>query len=125
MSRQFYRPLLQIKHGYQPQFDACKDKQGKMITDKEGIANRWAEYFEELLKENGEEGNIPRTSENNVYLTVQPWVEYPSIYEVEAAIAKLKKNKAPGEETIIQSLSNNQPLLKTFIGHAPDAFRPI
>jgi hypothetical protein len=35
-----------------------------MITDKEGIANRWADYFEELLKENGEEGNIPRTSGN-------------------------------------------------------------
>jgi hypothetical protein len=43
-----------------------------MITDKEGIANGWVEYFEELLKENGEEGNIPRTSENNGYLTVQP-----------------------------------------------------
>jgi hypothetical protein len=25
----------------------------------------------------------------------------------------------------MQSLSNNQPLLKTFIGHKPDSFRPI
>jgi hypothetical protein len=46
-----------------------------MITYKEGITNRWVVYFEELLKENGEEGNIPRTSENNGYLTVQLWVE--------------------------------------------------
>jgi hypothetical protein len=42
-------------------------------------------------KENGEEGNIPITSENNGHLTVQPWVEDPTIEEVEAATAKLKK----------------------------------
>jgi hypothetical protein len=63
-NRKFYRSVLQIRHGYQPKLNTCKDKQGKMITDKDGIANRRAEYFEELLKENGEEGNIPRTSGN-------------------------------------------------------------
>jgi hypothetical protein len=77
--RKFYTSVLQIKHGYQPKLNACKDKQGKMITDRVGITNRWAEYFEELLKENDEEGNILRTSENNGCLTVQPWVEDPII----------------------------------------------
>jgi hypothetical protein len=37
------------------------------------------------------EGNIPITSENNGYLTVQLWVEDPTIEEVEGTTAKLKK----------------------------------
>jgi hypothetical protein len=37
-------------------------------------------------------------SENNKYLTAQPWIEYPTIKEVEDAILKLTNNKAPGEE---------------------------
>jgi hypothetical protein len=51
--------------------------------------NRWAEHFEELLNTN--DVNIERLSENNKYLTAQPWIEYPTIKEVEEAILKLKK----------------------------------
>jgi hypothetical protein len=36
-NRKFYRSVLQITHGYQPKLNACKDKQGKMITNKEGL----------------------------------------------------------------------------------------
>jgi hypothetical protein len=57
--RTFYRSLLQIKHGYQPKLNACRDKQGKIIAGKE-VTNRWAEHFEELLQENDKEENIQR-----------------------------------------------------------------
>jgi hypothetical protein len=36
-NRKFYRSVLQIMHGYQPKLNARKDKQGKMITNKEGL----------------------------------------------------------------------------------------
>jgi hypothetical protein len=41
---------------------------------------------------------ILRLSENNKYLTAQPWIEYHTIEEVEDAILKLKNNKTPGED---------------------------
>jgi hypothetical protein len=49
--------------------------------------------FYELLKENGEEGNIQRTSENNGYLTVQPWVEDPTYRQGKSRNSKIKKQQ--------------------------------
>jgi hypothetical protein len=93
----FYRSVLQIKRGYQPKRKACEDKQGKIIEDETEVINRWAEHFEELLNKN--DVNIDRVSENNKHLTAQPWIEYPTIEEVQDAILKLKTNKAPGEDS--------------------------
>jgi hypothetical protein len=84
-----YRSVLQIKHGYQPKLKACKDKQGKIIEAETEVINRWAEHFEELLNEN--DVNTERLSENNKYLTAQPWIEYPTIEEGEDANIKIKK----------------------------------
>jgi hypothetical protein len=88
-NRMFYRSVLQIKREYQPKLKACKDKQGKVIEDETEVIIRWAEHFEELLNKN--DVNIERRSKNNKYLTAQPWIEYPTIEEVEDAILKLKK----------------------------------
>jgi hypothetical protein len=54
----FYKSVLQIKHGYQPKLNACRDKQGKIITGEEDFTNRWAEHSEVLLKKNDMEENI-------------------------------------------------------------------
>jgi hypothetical protein len=94
----FYRSVLQVKHGYQPKFKACKDKQGKIIEDETEVVNRWTEHFEENYV------NTERLSENNKHLTAQPWIEYPTVEEVEDAILKLKNNKDLGEDSITAEL---------------------
>jgi hypothetical protein len=69
--RTFCRSVLQIKHGYQ---HACRDKQVKIITGEEEVTNKWAERFEELLKENDKEGR-KYPNQDRTPLTVQPWTE--------------------------------------------------
>jgi hypothetical protein len=63
-------------------------KQGKIIEDETEIINRWAKHFEELFNKNYV--NIERLSENNKYLTARPWIEFPTLQEVEDAVLKLK-----------------------------------
>jgi hypothetical protein len=72
-----------------------------MITDKKGITNRWAEYFEELLKEMAKKGIFQELVK---IMDTKPCVEDPTIEEAEAAILKLKNNKAPDEYTISAEL---------------------
>ena len=47
--RNFYARVKEEKKGFQPKITFCKNKNGNLITDKEGILNRWADYFSELL----------------------------------------------------------------------------
>jgi hypothetical protein len=39
-----------IRKGYQPRQEACRDKDGNMLCDKDEIMNRWAEHFKDVLK---------------------------------------------------------------------------
>jgi hypothetical protein len=87
-----------MKKGYQPRTTFCKDKGGDLIRDREGIAKRWVEYFEELL-------NIPTTTEeqeqeDEEFYGPEPFVKNPSKEEVVTVITELKNNKAPGEDKI-------------------------
>jgi hypothetical protein len=56
---------------------------------------RWKEYFSHLL-------NVPRVSDiRQIEIhTAEPLVPEPSPFEVEIAIAKLKKYKPPGSDQI-------------------------
>jgi hypothetical protein len=43
--RKFYKAMDNIRKGYHPRQEACRDKEGKVLFDKEEIMNRWAQYF--------------------------------------------------------------------------------
>ena len=47
--RKFYKAMDNIRKGYHPRQEACRDKDGKLLFDKEEIMNRWAENFEDAL----------------------------------------------------------------------------
>ena len=41
----FYKAMDNIRKGYHPRQEACRDKEGNVLCDKEEIMNRWAEHF--------------------------------------------------------------------------------
>ena len=49
--RKFYKAMDNMRKGYHPRQEACRDKDGKVLFDKEEIMNRWAEYFNLLAPE--------------------------------------------------------------------------
>jgi len=38
-----------IRKGYHPRQEACRDKDGKVFFNKEEIMNRWVEHFKDAL----------------------------------------------------------------------------
>jgi hypothetical protein len=46
--RNFYKAMDNIRKGYHPRQEACRDKDGNVLCDKE-IMNRWAEHFKDVL----------------------------------------------------------------------------
>jgi hypothetical protein len=101
--RKFYKAMDKIRKGYHPRQDACRDKDGNVLCDKEVITNRWAEHFEEALNREhlscSGRGN-PAPGSN----TQRSDEEMPPYEEVEASIRKLKNGRAPGEGNIIPEM---------------------
>uniref|UniRef100_A0A1B0CNV0 Reverse transcriptase domain-containing protein n=1 Tax=Lutzomyia longipalpis TaxID=7200 RepID=A0A1B0CNV0_LUTLO len=97
-ARRFYQRVRGMKP-YTPKCSSCRDKQGNLVSDQEGILERWAEHFDELL--NGQledEVTIPHLQANNDML------DPPSMDETMAAIRRLKHNRAPGPDGIASEL---------------------
>jgi hypothetical protein len=72
-----------------------KDENGDLLADPHNILNRWKNYFFHLL-------NVHRVSDvRQIKIhTAEPLVPEPSPFEVEIAIAKLKRYKSPGSDQI-------------------------
>jgi hypothetical protein len=47
--RKFYKAMDNIRKGYHPRQEACRDKDGKVLWNKEDIKKRWAEHFKDAL----------------------------------------------------------------------------
>ena len=47
--RKFYKAMDNIRKGYHPRQEACRDKEGNVLCDKEEIMNRWAQHFKDTL----------------------------------------------------------------------------
>jgi hypothetical protein len=81
-----------------------------MISDKEGIQERWREYFDQLNKEEkleenetGQEGEIYTNEEMNIADAETP----PTIEEMETIMEKIKNNRVLGEDEITIELIKN------------------
>jgi hypothetical protein len=93
--RDLYRGITEFKKGYQPKTNLVNDERGDLLVDPQTILTRWKNYFCPLLKVQGP-GGI-RQTENH---TAEPLVPEPSAAEVEVAIRKMKRYKAPGSDQI-------------------------
>ncbi|CAG9839544.1 unnamed protein product [Diabrotica balteata] len=92
-TRKFYHQINSIRKEFKPRINYCNDKEGNLLTNKEGILLRWVEHFRELLE--GEPTNNIELEYRNEEL-----VEPPSIDEVKISIEKLRNHRSPGSDGI-------------------------
>jgi hypothetical protein len=97
--RDLYRGITEFKKGYQPKTNLVKDERGDLLADIKKDLTRWKNYFCQLLNVQGP-GGI-RQTENH---TSESFVPEPSAAEVEVAIRKMKRYKAPGSDQIPEEL---------------------
>jgi hypothetical protein len=71
-----------------------KDENGDLLADSHNILNRWKNYFSVT-----EWHNASDVRQTELHMA-EPLVPGPSRFEVEIAIAKLKKYKTPGSDQI-------------------------
>jgi hypothetical protein len=90
-----YRGINDFKRDYQPRSNLVKFENGDLLADSNNILNRWKNYFPKLL-------NIHRVNDvRQIEIhTAAPLAPDPRTFEVEFAIAKLKKYKLPGSDRI-------------------------
>jgi hypothetical protein len=97
-----YRAITEFKKGYQRKTNLVKDERGDLLVDQK-ILTRWKNYFCELLSVQGADG-IRQTEIH----TAEPFVPEQSAAEVEIAVGKLKRYKAPGSEQIPAELISSR-----------------
>ncbi|KAL4104822.1 hypothetical protein QTP88_020098 [Uroleucon formosanum] len=79
-----------------------KDDQGTLITDKEEVTREFKKVLEQMLNI-----STKTEAEDNNIITVEQYLEEPTLEEVKMAVEMLKGGKAPGEDTIIAELLKN------------------
>jgi len=102
-----YKAMDNIRKGYHPRQEACRDKDGKVLFDKEEIMNIWAEYFKDAL--NKEYPSCSDQGKLDLALNIEESdkggnSKMPTYEEIEESIAKLKNGRAPGEDNIIPEM---------------------
>ena len=96
-SRLFYRDINRLRKIFKPRLTICKSKNGNINTEKDDILNRWKDHFHKLLNSVEQEQELLRMQDHR---DTNEEDSPPKIEEVEMAIQKLKKRKAPGMDNI-------------------------
>ena len=97
--RKFYKAMDNIRKSYHPKQEACRDKDGKVLFDREEIMNRWAEHFKDTP--NKEYPSCNDQGKLDVELNTEGSdkdenMEMPTYEEMVESIKKLKNGRAPG-----------------------------
>uniref|UniRef100_A0A0K8TJE5 Reverse transcriptase domain-containing protein n=3 Tax=Lygus hesperus TaxID=30085 RepID=A0A0K8TJE5_LYGHE len=93
--RKFYRHVNKKRKGFAPESSMCKDENGELLTDKQGVLRRWNRHFRQLLCTDQHSGAEPARSQDRHELC-----EPPTVGEVGRALSRLKNNKAAGDDSI-------------------------
>jgi hypothetical protein len=97
--RNLDRGINKFKSTYQPRSNLVKDENGGLLADTHNILNTWKNYFSQLL-------NVYRVSyvmQMGIH-TAEQLILDTSPFEVEIAIANLKKCKLPGSGQILTEI---------------------
>ena len=101
-TKSFYSRVKSLKQGFKPRVDFCKDQEGNLIGERNGILERWTEHFSNLLKSNTDIESHTRIPIIASYEGEQQFL--PRKDEVLFVIDSLRNNKAPGEDGITAEL---------------------
>src|SRR6266536_4583295 len=98
-SREVYKLVKNINRKWQPRQTAIKDKQGKILMDKEETQKRWTEYCRELYQDSDQENTVLLQELEKISPPLKDDKKDNILYEeVEKAIKQLKKNKSTGTD---------------------------
>ncbi|XP_054745958.1 uncharacterized protein LOC129250353 [Anastrepha obliqua] len=102
-ARKFYQKVRRLTEGFKTGAFSCKNKDGDLVTDIQGILKFWRKHFSNLLSSDScvchrecRECEDPDTPivDNGIDVTL------PDNDEVRIAITRLKNNKAAGADAL-------------------------
>jgi hypothetical protein len=95
--RLLYQKVNSTRQNFKPRTSICKSKEGRLISDKEGVLRSWREHFNGILNKDMIPISEPSSDESQV-------ISELTMEEVKKAIYKMKNNKSPGIDTIPSEL---------------------
>ena len=98
--RKFYKTLSSLTKPYLPKLSVCRNREGKMLSERKEILERWREHFESLLNRTEDCQN----EQEIIYYTAEENIKEPTLQEVTSALKGLKNNKASGADAITAEL---------------------
>jgi hypothetical protein len=93
-SKKLYKRIREVTQEFKPRINACRNSDGKILTENEDVQRRWKEYFESVLA-----GNSDNT-DSITFFTAKNEDKQPNYEEVVYVIKCLKNHKAPGKDQI-------------------------
>lgn len=107
-TREAYKMVKNITRRWQPRQLAIKDKEGKILMEKEKVRNRWTEYCRELYEDKDKtDGELRELVQELKEISPPPRNDEEEDIleaEVERAIKMLKNNKSPGVDGITSEM---------------------
>ena len=96
----FYKVVNNERKSFKPRSNLCRDSEGNILTNKDGILNRWNEYFNTLLNGSHINDVDQYLLRGNVNNKLEADYDLPTIEEINDSIEQLKNNKATGDDGI-------------------------
>jgi hypothetical protein len=54
-SNKFHKRIREVTQEFKPRINACRNADGKILTENEDVQRRWKEYFESVLTGNSDD----------------------------------------------------------------------
>jgi hypothetical protein len=96
--------MQQFNKEFKLYINNCKYRNGNLLIEKDQILERWKEYFQEVFTMSGE---IEETMRGEISNDLAAQIEEPTHEEVKEIIQKLKNNKCPGPDNIVNEMIKN------------------
>ena len=109
--RKFYTSTQNLTKEYQPRNLKVLDVNGQLLSEKKKVLDRWKEYFQGKLSNQGQSNTEFDLEDDDFNVTNQEITE-PIYLEVRNIILKFKHQKAPGIDGVTaETLQKVSPLL--------------
>jgi hypothetical protein len=99
-THEMYQLIKKISRSWQPKLASIRNKDGKMLQDKEEIKNRWTEYCRTLYQDTGTAKNTVDELEKLAPPPSEDESDSILYEEVVSAIKRLKPRKSTGTDQI-------------------------